>query len=406
MEIAMSVEGDKLVYDYLSRVADLARGELPPDRRIRLVARLREEIDGALGPTPSTGAVRRVLGRLGEPEAVVRREATGGGGAGAAEGFDPAPLRPQPVDNGGGGGGGEQPSPRRRPGGLGGALRLPRQSSGPRERGADDAGAAPAEPADAPRLPAQAGEPSAGPSPSLPFGEAGPEPGGGARWDSVTWAEALKAGKLGPIVPQTELDPTQPGEARLLPTSMPGVVGGLIVPAANPVKDDVPEKPGDQGTPAGKDAADQAKDGAPAGRRPGPGRRLARAVFGAGRRGGGASGEAAGPRRLFLTEWLAVGLLVAGAVWPAVVLSFGGWVLAYLSTSLRVWEARAASIGVPLLTVGGAAALYWARTTGRLGEVYTEAQADAYVQAAMSTVPRVAAVLSAIFLLWRITRGR
>ncbi|MGW9174074.1 HAAS signaling domain-containing protein, partial [Streptomyces decoyicus] len=66
----MGIESDQLVYDYLSRVGDLAQQRgLPAATRMRLVTGLRAEIDGQ--QADSVSGVKRVLARLGTPEAVV-----------------------------------------------------------------------------------------------------------------------------------------------------------------------------------------------------------------------------------------------------------------------------------------------------------------------------------------------
>uniref|UniRef100_UPI000A7F9C8A HAAS signaling domain-containing protein n=1 Tax=Streptomyces atriruber TaxID=545121 RepID=UPI000A7F9C8A len=75
----MGIESDQLVFDYLSRVGDLAQQrQLPSGDRMRLVSELRNRIDRgrdkAVGDNPA--AVRRILARLGTPEEVV--EAAGG----------------------------------------------------------------------------------------------------------------------------------------------------------------------------------------------------------------------------------------------------------------------------------------------------------------------------------------
>ncbi|MFF8845777.1 hypothetical protein ACF08N_24175 [Streptomyces sp. NPDC015127] len=90
----MGIESDQLVYDYLSRVGDLAQqAQLPSGTRMRLVTSLRGEIDKQRsrfgGDSPA--AVRRILGRLGAPEAVV---------AAAAQAPAPAPPAPAPEDAG------------------------------------------------------------------------------------------------------------------------------------------------------------------------------------------------------------------------------------------------------------------------------------------------------------------
>ncbi|WP_418957725.1 HAAS signaling domain-containing protein [Streptomyces tritici] len=78
----MGIESEQLVFDYLSRVGDLAQQrQLPSGERMNLVAELREEIGRqrakALGGGDSPATVRRILKRLGSPDEVVER--AGGG---------------------------------------------------------------------------------------------------------------------------------------------------------------------------------------------------------------------------------------------------------------------------------------------------------------------------------------
>ncbi|WP_351227105.1 hypothetical protein [Streptomyces sp. NPDC002133] len=77
----MGIESDQLVFDYLSRVGDLAQQhQLPSGTRMQLVSSLRNEIDRrrAKYDTDSPAAVRRILGRLGTPDEVVAAAASGG----------------------------------------------------------------------------------------------------------------------------------------------------------------------------------------------------------------------------------------------------------------------------------------------------------------------------------------
>ncbi len=87
----VGVESDHLIYDYLSRVGDLAQTALPAAQRMRLVAQLRSDIDRqrSRSGSDSPAAVRRILGRLGSPDEVV------GAAAGAAQPQEEAP-QPQP----------------------------------------------------------------------------------------------------------------------------------------------------------------------------------------------------------------------------------------------------------------------------------------------------------------------
>lgn len=77
----MGIESDQVVYEYLSRVGDLAQQrQLPSATRMRLVSGLRDEIDRrrATVPVDSPAAMRRIIARLGTPDEVV--EAAGAPG--------------------------------------------------------------------------------------------------------------------------------------------------------------------------------------------------------------------------------------------------------------------------------------------------------------------------------------
>ncbi|MEV6481426.1 hypothetical protein [Streptomyces sp. NPDC051576] len=78
----MGIESDQVVYEYLSRVGDVAQQrQLPSVTRMRLVSELRNEIDrrraGATADTPA--AVQRILKGLGSPDEVVAAAGTGTG---------------------------------------------------------------------------------------------------------------------------------------------------------------------------------------------------------------------------------------------------------------------------------------------------------------------------------------
>ncbi|WP_405782156.1 hypothetical protein OG512_22535 [Streptomyces sp. NBC_01378] len=80
----MGIESDQLVFDYLSRVGDLAQQrQLPSGTRMRLVSELRNEIEARRAKTTvdSPAAVRRILERLGSPDEVVTGAGTGRGAA-------------------------------------------------------------------------------------------------------------------------------------------------------------------------------------------------------------------------------------------------------------------------------------------------------------------------------------
>jgi hypothetical protein len=67
-----TVDTDRLVDDYLRRLAAAASG-LPPDRRAELIMEIREHVQEALRQDPANDetAVRNLLERLGPPEDIV-----------------------------------------------------------------------------------------------------------------------------------------------------------------------------------------------------------------------------------------------------------------------------------------------------------------------------------------------
>lgn len=90
----MGIESDQVVYEYLSRVGDVAQQrQLPSGTRMRLVSELRNEIDRrrAKVPVDSPAAVRRIIDRLGSPDDVVTA-AGGATGTGAVPQARPAPA--------------------------------------------------------------------------------------------------------------------------------------------------------------------------------------------------------------------------------------------------------------------------------------------------------------------------
>lgn len=82
----MGIESDQLVFDYLSRVGDLAQQrQLPSATRMRLVSELRNEIDRrrSKAPVDNPAAVRRILSRLGTPDEIVTSARQGASEPGA-----------------------------------------------------------------------------------------------------------------------------------------------------------------------------------------------------------------------------------------------------------------------------------------------------------------------------------
>jgi hypothetical protein len=118
----MGIESDQVVYEYLSRVGDVAQQrQLPSATRMRLVSELRNEIDRrrAKAPVDSPAAVRRILSRLGSPDEVV---AAAGDGTGTGNGGAPdAPAAAVPVQR--------EPEDRDRPKGLRRVVPRPRPTA-------------------------------------------------------------------------------------------------------------------------------------------------------------------------------------------------------------------------------------------------------------------------------------
>ncbi|MFF4472787.1 hypothetical protein ACFYZ3_24870 [Streptomyces sp. NPDC001599] len=101
----MGIESDQVVFEYLSRVGDVAQQrQLPSATRMRLVSELRNEIDRHRAKTTvdSPAAVRRILDRLGDPDDIV----TAAGGTSGGRDQAPAPTAvpeqrdPEPRDTG------------------------------------------------------------------------------------------------------------------------------------------------------------------------------------------------------------------------------------------------------------------------------------------------------------------
>lgn len=104
---------------------------------------------------------------------------------------------------------------------------------------------------------------------------------------------------------------------------------------------------------------------------------------------------------------LSAAVLVGGSVTGLILVMLAGWVLGYLSQRLGEFAKRFAVLGIPLLTMTGSALWYWGRTQGRWGPPL--AKGAALTHAVFTSTPgvlRLAAVLSAVFLLWVALRRR
>ncbi|MFD9110416.1 hypothetical protein [Streptomyces bottropensis] len=353
----MGIESDQVVYEYLSRVGDLAQQrQLPSATRMRLVAGLRDEIDRrrAKAPVDSPAAVRRIIARLGTPGEVV--EAAG------------VP--------------GDVPEPR--------AAAVPVQrvtgaaGDGAAGDGADGAG----EPAKGLRRvvprprPADAVPPSVGggaPPHLAPLHELG---------DGDVQPDWWRVGGGG-----------GPGGADIgfgLGDSVPGFVGGVEIPEllkAPPTPVEAEEAAGKTATAEGAAAAPAAAPAQEGGARR---RRLPLPRL-------RASGGGGWINPLLL---LAAALLVAGAVMGSLVPLGLGWLIAYLSRKLTPSESKWAVMGIPGVVAAGGVVWLWGRTDGRWGEPIAKGHMDAALADAWPWMLRIAAVSSALYLLWRSQRAR
>ncbi|GCB48240.1 hypothetical protein [Streptomyces sp. NL15-2K] len=349
----MGIESDQVVYEYLSRVGDVAQQrQLPSSTRMRLVSELRNEIDRrrAKAPVDSPAAVRRIIARLGSPHEVV--DAAGGTGGSASQ----APAASVPVqravdkdsdDDGGG-----------RPKGLRRVVPRPRPAQAPRP------------------------EPSEGPSPPHLAGE-----------------DELGDTAAQPDWWRVDSSPFGVGD------SVPGFVGGVEIPELlkppppkEPAKETSVEKPAP--TLEKAEEAEAVVVEAPARRR----RRFLPPLRGNGKGKGvvtGTRGRWSNPLLL-----LAAGLLVAGAILGNLVALLLGWGIAYLSRRLSDAETKLAVMILPGLSVAAGLLWLWGRTEGRWGTPIAEGQMNDAVAQTWPWVLRGAAVASALYLVWRSQKQR
>ncbi|MFR0353336.1 hypothetical protein [Streptomyces sediminimaris] len=332
----MGIESDKVVYEYLSRVGDVAQQrQLPSAARMRLVSELRNEIDRrrAKSTADSPAAVRRILSRLGSPDEVV---AAAGGAPAAGPPAVPAPAPthvPVQRDDEPADGGGRLPKSLRRA--------VPRPRPARPEPPAPDHGPAPPHLASAAELGASVVQPDWWRVETTPFGE-----------------------------------------------SVPGFTGGVEIPdLLRPPRPKEPEKPETEEAPATGEAGRAAEDAvvdAPVARR----RRLPLPA-------GGWSNP------LLL---IAAGLLVAGAVlgnWFALLL---GWLIAYASRRLTPNESKWAVAGMPGLAIAAGLVWLWGRNDGRWGTPIARGHMSDAIAGTWPWVVRGAALLSALYVVWRSQR--
>ncbi|GGZ50587.1 hypothetical protein [Streptomyces subrutilus] len=354
----MGIESDHLVYEYLSRVGDLAqRRALDSGDRMRLVAGLRDEIDRRRAKyDPDTpAAVRRILERIGTPEEVLD---TLGARPVRASAEAPAPT---PVDPGPG-----VPA-QRGPG-------RPRRGSVPPPRPER-------EPRNVP--PHLAGLDELGPSD-------GPEPD----W----WRLTPGAHGAGPQVD--------------------GFAGGIEIPDLfkhGPDDDEDGDEDGEGAGPgSGAAGAGRKPEAAgPPGAAQGRARTAVRFLRERHRaKKAAAVAPAAEPQAVaavvrprpnaFLL--LAAAVLVVGVVTGYWLVLVVGWLLPYASRVLRPAERKWAVLGPPGAVLAGAGVWLWGRMNGKWGEALAEDQLSGAVTGMGPWVLRGAALASVLYLVWRSRR--
>ncbi|AXG79458.1 hypothetical protein [Streptomyces paludis] len=462
----MGIESDQLVYDYLSRVGDAAqRQQLSSGDRMRLVSTLRNEIDRQRGKyaTDSPAAVRRILGRLGEPAELVRAAAPPGGGGEDTREREPyaAPEVPEQRARGmkgfkgikgfmgsvgsvgstgsmgakgakGAKGADREADSRTGPSGPSVPLAPeptpepvlplePEPLPEPELKPEPEPAPAPAPPAPEPERPPTPEPPPAPAAFAPPMEQAAkppvpsPRPAPGPDWWRI---EAGPLGGRGPVetVLASERE-AEAAEAAQRPGFGTGFVGGMIPEVFREPPDPKEEErrraaeaAGETGTgtestaaEAGTAAGTGAESGTDADAAPGKKRRrlpLPRLLGPP----GDMPAEKTKPRFAHPFLLLAAALLVAGAFLGSWLALGGGWLLAYVSRTLSRTEAKWAVFGLPGVSAAGGLVWLWGRSVGRWGEeIPADGMADA-LTGLWPVVLRTAAVSSALFLVWRARR--
>ncbi|WP_416965926.1 hypothetical protein [Streptomyces sp. Agncl-13] len=339
----MGIESDQVVYEYLSRVGDVAQQrQLPSVTRMRLVSELRNEIDrrraGSTVDTPA--AVQRILKGLGSPDEVVAAAGTGAG-------VPRTPTASVPVQR--------DHEDDLRPKGLRRVVPLPRT-----------------------RLTKSAPEPASPPD------------------NSASSPHLASASDLGASVLQPDWWRAENGNGFALGDSVPGFTGGVEIPELlkPPPPKETPKEPAKEAAketpkapePVAAPVIEQAPE-IPARRR----RIVPRLP----------AGRWSNPLLL-----IAAALLVVGAVlgnWFALLL---GWLIAYASRRLSDAETKWAVIGLPTAAVAAGVVWLWGRNTGRWGTPIAQGHMSDAIAGTWPWVVRGAAVASALYLVWRSQRLR
>ncbi|WP_093837661.1 hypothetical protein [Streptomyces aidingensis] len=374
----MGIEGERLVLDYLSKVGDLAQAtSMSANERRQLVTRLRDEIGrrrSAVTGEEKGEDVRRILRGMGRPEDVVADA------SGRAAGAPPAPRAMPEVPAAG-----EAPEasevplvPRSRPardapagepraeaawpagriGGFVGGITVPEMLNPEADTDEDERLPAAREPA-ADRDPGQAGEPRP---------ERGPDGEGGHEHDDRDGdGDGAGAGAD---------EGERPGPARRGPR-----IPRLSLRKSVPRPEAEPERPPPPPPPQPVRKASRARRGA---------RALRRAA--GGRHAGG------------FFELLAVALLLGGTVLRNVLALIAGWLIAYWAPRLTRTEAKIAVFGGLGGVFGGYVIWLFGRMNGYWGDPVAEDAIPTGLSENFPLLLRLAAVASALFLLWRALR--
>lgn len=453
----MGIESDQLVYEFLSRVGDLAqRQQLSSAARMRLVGQVRDEIEKQRGKagTDSPAAVRRIIGRFGEPDELVAAAVESAGGT---EPVPPsAPLPPprsatserETAYGPGDAPAGPVPAPRRgvfrprpaaaEPGGNGGAGEEGREEGsrwgaspfrGNRARGGGrgtDPGAGRKDGADAPggTTHGTAGAHEAHEAHGA-HGSSGvdwaAETGDSGHWPDPSAPHVIGLDRLGDTVGEGEWWRVEPGPFGEFGDGVrvPGFVGGVEIPALlkpppRPREDAEDAEDGDEDATDGPTRPDGPTGRGGSGGAPGDARAAVRGRLPLPRLRRRApvpapAAPAAAPvgRRLGHPLLLvAAALLVAGAVLGSWLALAGGWLLAYSSRTLSRAEAKWVAMGLPGVVVAGAVVWVWGRVRGRWGEPIAEGAMGDALTGLWPVVLRTAAVASAVYLVWRARRAR
>ncbi|WP_329457255.1 hypothetical protein [Streptomyces sp. NBC_01497] len=322
----MGIESDQLVFDYLSRVGDVAhQRQMTSGDRMRLVSSLRSEIDRRRGDPggDTTAVVKRILGQLGTPETVVGSASTGAGGPSAPVGSGGSGyVPPQPTS--------ARPAP-----------------TGPHLAGMDERGAGP--------------DTANGGTTDWWRVQPGPAQ------DAMGPGQMRVGGFVGGVeIPEILRPPGRDGASAVpLTKAVPGVAGGGTIEEV--VVEDEPAR-------------------------------------GWWRRGGVRGSGTFGLTSPFLL--LTAVLLVVGAVLGNIWALLAGWVFAYFSRTLTRSEAKVAVFWLPGVSVAGGIVWLWGRFNDRWGTPIPDGTMGHALSDTWPVVVRVAAVVSALFLVWRSRRVR